>query len=323
VLHEEIAAVTITKHVILGAGGAIGNVLANELIAQGEKVKLVSRRGQGGPGLEAVSGDLTDARQVAEAIEQSSTVYLLAGLQYKTQVWQVQWPTIMKNVVAACVARNARLIFFDNVYLYGKVDGPMTEDTPTNPCSRKGEVRAHIIDYLMAEIKQGTISAMVARSGDFYGPFADKSSVPFQLVIERLAKGGSARWLSSADRKHSFTYTVDCGKALYRLAITDDAYGQVWHLPTAGPALTGKQFTELVALKLGVRPNIQILRKWMLRVGGLFDSLVRELPEMLYQNEYDYIFDSSKFENYFHVTPTSYEKGIADTIDFYRRRNLI
>jgi len=35
---------------------------------------------------------------------------------------------------------------------------------------------------------------------------------------------------------------------------------------------------------------------------------------MLYQNEYDYLFDSTKFEKTFNFTPTSYKDGIAETV---------
>ncbi len=312
-----------SKHIILGAGGAIGDVLTDELIARGEKVKLVSRSGRDHEGAESVAADMTNAKQVADTIEGGSVVYLLAGLPYNISVWRQQWPVIMKNVVDACEAKGARLIFFDNVYLYGKVDGPMTETTPTNPCSKKGEVRAQIAACLMTAINSGRVKGMIARSADFYGPHADKTSVPFLLVIERLAAGKKARWMANAEVAHSFTYTGDCGKALYLLATTDSAYGQVWHLPTAHPPLTGREFIEIVAQKLGTRPDFQVLNKFMLTLGGIFDPIVKELREMLYQNEYEYIFDSTKFEQQFKVTPTLYEKGIADTIELYRSRKLI
>jgi nucleoside-diphosphate-sugar epimerase len=311
----------VTKHIILGAGGAIGSVLTNELLMQGMKVRLVSRRGQGLPGAESTRADLTDARQTSDAIENSAIVYLLAGLPYRTSIWQKQWPKIMHNVVAACQTKNARLVFFDNVYAYGRVEGVMTETTPANPCSKKGEVRAQIADYLMSEVRKGGITAIIARSADFYGPHADKTSVPFMLVFERLAKGRKAQWLVNPKVKHSYTNTEDCGKALYHLATTESAYNQVWHLPTASPALTGEEFVGIAAQKLGASPDLLVLKKWKIKLAGTFNPLIGELYEMLYQNEFDYVFDSSKFEKHFHDLPTPYETGIGETIDFFRRMN--
>jgi nucleoside-diphosphate-sugar epimerase len=102
-------------HVILGAGGAIGTPLAAELLANGVRLRTVSRSGAGPDGAEKVRADLTDADSVQRAVGQGSTVYLLAGLPYDQSVWREQWPPIMRNVVAACASKGARLVFFDNV----------------------------------------------------------------------------------------------------------------------------------------------------------------------------------------------------------------
>jgi nucleoside-diphosphate-sugar epimerase len=312
-----------TKHIILGAGGSIGNVLTDELLSKGEKIKLVSRSGQGPANVETAKADLANFNELNAAIDESAIVYLVAGLQYNVNIWQDQWPRIMHNVVESCEARNARLIFFDNVYSYGKVDGAMTEDTPFNPCSKKGEVRAGIAQYLMSEIEQRNINAIIARAADFYGPYTEKSSVPFILGIHRLAKGQKAQWLVNARTRHSFTYTGDCGKALYLLAQAPDSWNQVWHLPTARPPLTGEEFIKIAARKLAIEPKYMVMKKWMLRLAGIFTEPIRESYEMLYQNEFDYIFDSTKFEKRFDFTPTPYEKGISETIDHFKQRGVI
>ena len=310
-------------HIILGSGGAIGNVLADELLAKNERIRLVSRRGHGPANVETAKANLTNFNELNSAIEESAIVYLVAGLQYNAKIWQEQWPKIMHNVVEACEAKNARLVFFDNVYSYGKVNGAMTEDTPINPCSKKGTIRAEIAQYLMSEIEQKNINAIIARAADFYGPYTEKSSVPFILAIQRLAKGKKAQWLVNAGTRHSFTYTGDCGKALYLLAQASDTWNQVWHLPTARPPLTGEEFIKIAASKLGVEPKYMVMKKWMLRLAGIFAVTIRESYEMLYQNEFDYIFDSTKFEKRFNFTPTPYEKGISDTIDHFKKRGIL
>ncbi len=312
-----------TNYIILGAGGAIGQTLAEELISKNERVKLVSRTGRGMLAAEVAIADLTNLDETKNSIEESSVVYLVAGLRYKASVWEEQWPKIMRNTVEACKAKNARLVFFDNVYPYGKVKGHMTEDTPVNPCSKKGEVRATIAEYLLSETRKNNITAMIARSADFYGPYANKTSTPFMLIIERLAKGKKATPLADINTVHSYTYTVDCGKALYLLGKEQSAWNQVWHLPTASPPLTGEEFIRIVAKKLGVSPDFTVLKKWMLKMTGIFAEQPREAIEMLYQSEDDYIFDSSKFEKHFHFTPTPYEIGIEETIAHFRQNGTI
>ena len=316
---------TRAKHILLGAGGAITNPLASELLLQGESVRLVSRSGHALPGTEPVRADLTKWGEVLGAVEPSSVVYLLAGLPYSTAVWREEWPKVMQNTIAACSAKGAKLLFFDNVYMYGKVRGPMNEDTPVAPCSRKGEIRARIADILLSASGRGDLKALIARSADFYGPYARGSSVPMLLVIGRLADGKKAQWLVNPHARHSLTYTLDCGKALPLLAGSEDAFGQVWHLPTASPPLTGEEFIGIADRKFrrksGMPPRYSVLGRGSVRIAGIFNPLVRETYEMLYQNEDEYIFDSSKFCKHFGFTPTPYEEGIGSAVDYTRLKD--
>lgn len=307
------------KHIILGAGGSIGIVLAKELLSNGEKVKLVSRKANNLPPAESAIADLNNFEDVKNVVEENSTVYLVAGLKYDIKVWQSQWMNIMSNTVEACKSKNAKLIFFDNVYALGKVNGKMTEDTPVNPCSKKGELRAELDKYLLSEMKSKNLNIIIARAADFYGPYAVASSIPNILVIDKLIKNKKPQWFVNASVKHNYTFTEDCGKALYLLSKDEKTFNQVWHLPTASPALTGKEFIELAAKKAGSSAKYFILSKWMIKLYGFIDNNIKEIHEMLYQNEFDYVFDSTKFEKYFSFKPASYEKGLERTIEFYRQ----
>ena len=301
-------------HIILGAGGAIGTPLAHELLARHIPLRTASRSGRGPEGADIVRADLMNADEVLGVVEDGAAVYLVAGLAYDRRVWAEAWPRIMRNVVTACEAKQARLIFFDNVYLYGKVDGPMTEETQVRPSSRKGAIRAEIAHYLEDEITSGRVTAMIARAADFYGPYAEKSSPISLLVFQKLAAGKRAQVMVDAETLHSYTYTLDSVKALCLLAGADDTYGQVWHLPTARPALTHRQLVELAARELGVAPRFTVTPRWVLEAAGVFSTLLREVSEMLYQNDRDYLFDSSKFERRFDMTATSYEEGIREAV---------
>jgi nucleoside-diphosphate-sugar epimerase len=305
-----------TTHVLLGAGGSIADPLTRELLKQRRTVRLVSRRGATVEGAESVRADLLDVSSVQQAVEPGSVVYLLAGLRYETAVWRDEWPKVMHNAIEACARRGARLIFFDNVYMYGRVDGVMTEKTPVNPNSRKGEVRARIAEELFAATKSGRLKACIARAADFYGPDAS-NSVLHQLVFTPLSKGKAAQWLVNANVPHSFTYTPDCGRALPLLAAADDVWGQIWHMPTAAPPPTGTEFVALAARALRAEPQLKVLRPWMLRMAGLFNRTIREIVEMLYQYEIPYVFDSSNFERHFACSPTPYARGIEETARAY------
>jgi nucleoside-diphosphate-sugar epimerase len=301
-------------HTIFGAGGAVAEQLLPILLKNQEKVRLVSRTAKPIAGVESVAADATNYQQTLQAIKGSAVVYLLIGLPYDIRVWRAQWPVIMTNVIKACKESGAKLVFFDNVYMYGKVNGWMTEETPFNPCSKKGEVRAAIASQLIQEIKTGNLQAMIARCADFYGPIGFKTSVPNLLVIQNLLKGKKAQWLGDADQPHSITYVPDSAKALYLLANKPDAFGQTWHLPTAPDLITGRQFVQQAAAALNKTDGVSTIPGWMLGLIGLFNRPLKELKEMNYQSEYAYLFSSDKFNKAFGFTPTSYAEGIKETV---------
>jgi nucleoside-diphosphate-sugar epimerase len=240
-------------------------------------------------------------------------VYLTAGLQYDSKVWQEQWPKLMRNVINACKENGSRLVFFDNVYMYGKVVGPMTEETPFNPCSRKGEVRAEIASMILHEIKKEELTALIARAADFYGPSTANSFLNM-MVFENLKKGKSAQLMISKNLKHSFTYTPDAGKATALLGNTLQAFNQTWHLPTDANALTGQQIVDLAAQQLNMKPKVTVLPRLMIQLAGLFNPIIKESVEMLYQYDSDYIFDSGKFDSAFTFEKVLYAEGISNCL---------
>jgi len=302
---------------ILGSGGAIGNELLKELIARKESIRLVSRNPKRVPGVaEAVAADLSNFDDTLKAVSGSRVAFLLAGLKYDVTVWRDLWPRIMRNAIEACKRSNTKLVFFDNVYMYGKVDGVMTEETPFRPCSKKGEIRAEIATMLLNEIKAGNLTALIARSADFYGPRV-QTGLPNRLVFDNFAKGAKAMCLINDSVKHSFTFTPDAGRSLALLADAENAWNQTWHVPTAPDPPTGKEFIGLAATEFGVPPKYRVINRPMFRLAGLFDTATRELYEMLYQYEFDYVFDSTKFNSRFQFRPTSYAGGIQRVAQDY------
>ena len=304
-------------HTILGANGTIAAELIPVLQSNAQQIRLVSRSPKKVTGAEVFQADVLNRDQVFQAVKGSDFVYLLVGLEYNRKVWKTEWPVIMRNAIDACKASGARLIFFDNVYMYGRVNGNITESSPYNPCSVKGKIRAEINEMLLKEMNSGGIKAIIATSADFYGPRTAKTSVASIMIFEKMKKGKSAQWFVNANQPHSFTYTPDAALALYMLAGSEMAYGQTWHLPTAKPALTGNEFISIAAKYMHAKNKVQVLPKWLVGMIGLFVPVMKELGEMLYQNEFSYVFDSSKFEKAFQFKPTPYEEGIRQTAEWW------
>lgn len=301
---------------ILGSGGPIGTELAKVLTKYTTDIRLVSRSPEKvNPEDELMAGDLLDYSIVDSAAKGSEIIYLTVGLSYDLKKWKKDWPTIMGNVIKACKEHDCKLVFFDNVYMYDKDHlSPMTENTPVNPPSKKGLVRAKIAEMLMQEIWTGALTAMIVRSADFYGPGIKDNSLLIETVFKPLSKGKKAMWLGSPKYKHSFTYTRDAAKATALLGNTEDAYNQVWHLPTATGTYTGKEWISEIASQMGKKSGYWAIPKWLVKLIGLFNPIMKESVEMMYQYDRDYIFDSSKFRERFKMDATSQKQGIREVI---------
>jgi nucleoside-diphosphate-sugar epimerase len=302
---------------ILGSGGAIGVELAKALPGYTDKIRLVSRNPEKvNKNDELFRADLLHPEEVMKAVEGSEIAYLTVGFPYKTRTWQENWPVVVRNVIDACIHHKVKLVFFDNIYMYApdQLD-PITEDLPIRPASKKGKVRAELVNMIWSAVKEKGLVALIARAADFYGPGIKDVSILTEIVFTPLSKGKKANWLGSAKYKHSFTYTPDAAKATALLGNSPEAYGEAWHLPTAKDPFTGKQWVEQIAMELGVKPKMQVASKGIVKIMRFFNPVMKELVEMMYQYDRDYVFNSDKFEKKFGLKPTSYTDGIKEIIE--------
>ncbi|RLD24591.1 MAG: NAD-dependent dehydratase, partial [Bacteroidetes bacterium] len=229
--------------------------------------------------------------------------------------WQEVWPKVMRNTIDACKAHNTKLVFIDNIYMYDPNHlADMTETTPINPGSKKGEVRKEILKMLMKEVDAGSLTALVARCADYYGPGIKATSMLTETVFSKIANNEKTNWLGPLNFKHSFTYVPDAGKGTAILGNTADAFNQVWHLPTAANPLTGQEWTDSIAQAMGKKAKTMVLTKFIASIMGVFMPVMKEIREMMYQYDREYVFNSEKFEDKFNFTPTSYDDGIAEIV---------
>lgn len=301
---------------ILGSGGGIGVPLARELKNYTDHIRLVSRNPKKVNDTdELFPADVSDLSQIDRIIEGSEVVYVTIGFEYNIKVWRKTWPAFLGKVIGSCIRHNSKLVFFDNVYMYSKSSVPyMTESSQIDPPSEKGKVRKQLREMILQEVEKGKLTALIARSADFYGP-DNKNSALSIMVVDNLMKGKKAQLFGSPDKIHTYTYTPDAAKATAILGNTPDAFNQEWHVPTTKEKLTSMQWIELIAKELNSEPKIQKVPAFMIKLLGVFIPVMREFPEMLYQYEQDYIFDSSKFEKRFGISATSPHDGIKKLIE--------
>lgn len=301
---------------ILGAGGAIGVEVAKVLTAYTLNIRLVARNPKKvNDSDELFIADLTDRQQIFKAVEGSSIVYLTVGFNYNIKVWQKLWPPLARNVVDACIAHGAKLVFFDNIYAIGDDHVKhITESSPINPSSQKGQVRAEVDRIILEASEKNGLKAIIARSPDFFGVIKDKS-VLMNLIYDNLAKDKKAQWFCNAKVVHSCGYAPDLGKGTAILGNTDDAFQQIWNLPTDSERITGEGWVQLFADVMKTGNKVQVLPAWGVKALGLFVPILREMHEMLYQYDRDYFFDSSKFNKRFNYTPIPNAEAVRQVVE--------
>lgn len=299
------------RFTILGANGNIAKVISQELGSKNLPVRQVSRNPKlVNPSDELVTADLTDAIQVMNAVSGSTVVFLSAGIKYSVSDWKRDWPKIMRNTIDACIATGSKLVFFDNMYALDPSQiGHLTEETQMNPKSEKGKVRKQILEMLWKEVKSGRLTAMVARAADFYGPDANNSFL-HELVINKMKAGKSPQWLYAGDKRHSFTYIPDAGKATAFLALQSDSWNQTWNLPTDASYPSGQEITAILNKHLGMSKKLQVMPGWLVSILGIFIPILKEVKELSYQSSEDYRLDSSKIERVYGLKPTPIEEGL-------------
>ncbi len=307
-----------TLHTVLGATGASGKSVLDELAKARAPIRAITRSSEV-PGFDTVNADLLHPEATREAVSGSSHVYMCVGLPYRSDVWMHDWPLIMDNLIRACAHEGASLHFLDNIYMYGPppLPVPFDEDTRQEPTSKKGVIRKAVADRLMETFAKKEVEGTIARSADFYGPGA-KNSMLYAVFLERMLQGKAPQFLGPPDQPHTYGYTIDNARAMIALAEHPDTYGEVWHLPVGDP-ITPQQAADLFNQLLGTDHQVQHLPIWMQKALGLFMRPIREVGEMLYQFSNPYHMSWEKFQTRFPAfKPTPYKQGFQAMIDSFR-----
>src|SRR5215510_621257 len=301
--------------VVLGTG-PLGLAVARELSARGQRVRAVSRSGSLDlpDGVEVGMANLADKADVRQACAGAGVVYHCASPPYHR--WGELHPPLMAAIIEGAAAAEAKLIFGDNLYAYGRVDGPIVEDLPYRAAGPNGRTRARIAADLMSAHEQGRVRAAIGRGSDFFGPHARQSQVG-ERVFARALAGKRAQLLGDPDASHSVTYIEDFARALVTLGERQEALGGVWHVPN-DQAVSTRRFVEMVFQELGRPVRLQVTPGWAVAMVGLFNPMIRAVTEQLYQVERPWVVDSSKFERTFGWSATPLREAIRATVAWFK-----
>ena len=306
-------------HVVIGAGGGTGSAVVRELAGRGLRVRAVTRSGKGDvpDGVRQMAADIGTPEGAQRACEGAAVVYHCAQPPYTK--WPELFPPMARAVLDGAAEAGAKLVFADNLYVYGPTDEPMTEETPQRARGKKGRIRIQMADAVLRAHAEGRLRVTIGRSSDYYGPRGITSTVG-ENIMKPALHGKRVRWLGSLDQPHTLNYLEDMGHSLVTLGERDEADGQVWHIPAAEP-LTGRQFLDLLFEEARKPLKVAVASRAMIRIGGLFNPLLRELNETMYQFERPFVSDASKFQAAFGpFEPTPHPLAVSRTVDWFQRR---
>jgi nucleoside-diphosphate-sugar epimerase len=304
-------------HVVLGGAGAIGQAVIDVLLGQGRKVVAVERT-KTAKRVETMKADLLNQQACLKAISGATHVYVCIGVPYFNALWKTQWPIIIDHVIEACHQHNAKLIFLDNVYMYGPtpLPVPMNETTSQLPTTPKGLVRKEIANRILKADSENKIKAVIGRSADFYGPRAVNSSLYIQF-IENVLKHKNPSFLGKKGVIHTYAYTDDVAQALVMLALEDSCYGKAWHLPVGRP-VTIDEIIGMINQVTHRKYEVAYVPNWLLGILQLFNPIIREAAQMLYMFNYPYVMDDRMFKTKFpNFKVTDYLEGLEKTINSF------
>ncbi|WP_091412327.1 NAD-dependent epimerase/dehydratase family protein [Friedmanniella luteola] len=289
-------------HVVVGAG-PVGSTAATRLAEQGHRVRVVTRSGSGPvrPGVECMAADAADAPAMARLSEGASAIYNCANPSYTT--WTTAWPPLSASLLSAAEASGAVLAAVSNLYVYGPVDRPMTEQTPM--CSRdsKGRVRTQMWRDALAAHQAGRVRYVEVRASDY--PDAPGATSHLSRHVAALRAGRTCQVMGSPDRAHSWTATGDVVALLLAAAADPTAYGRAWHVPSAPPRTQREALTDLAAAAgLTAAPKVRGTSPALLRAVGLVVPVVREIAGTVYQFADDFVIDDSAAREHFGLTHT-------------------
>jgi nucleoside-diphosphate-sugar epimerase len=305
--------------IVIFGYGPTGRATAERLLAEGREVVIAQRHAPASlpKGARFAGADALDRDSVIKAAAEGDQFVVAIGFEYRSEIWREKWPKAIANFVAACETTSARMVFIDNLYMYGPQTAPLTETTPLTTFGVKPAVRAEATRMWMEACAAGRARIAALRAPDFYGPFTSLSYLG-DASIGAMAEGRTATVIGSPDFPHDYAYVPDIGRAAATLlAAPDSAFGQVWHVPCA-PIRTTRQILQIAADALGGPLRLRVLPEMLVGPMGLFVPFARERKEMSFTFDRPYRVNADKFARAFWSDATPFEVGVPKTALSFR-----
>jgi nucleoside-diphosphate-sugar epimerase len=289
-----------------------------------EEITLVNRTGKLDRtipvNVKLITADVTNKIDMESIARKSEVIFSCTDVPY--QSWAKFYPATASALAHALNNTNAKLVFADNMYSYGNVLGDiMHEELPHKAQTRKGLIRTSVINTLLKSGKEFSKRVAFVKAADFIGPRIYKGVFGTDF-LDRIYNKKTVLLSGKIGLPHTFTYINDFAQAIVNVGGAADAFGQLWHAPNA-TAISIDKWIHLFQICTGEKVEIRLLPKFVVRMAGMFNSLIREFYELAYQFEYPYLVDHSKYTNRFGDHSTSPSVIVKETVQWYKKTKSI
>ena len=248
-------------HVITGATGLIGSHIAEQLVADGYRVRALVRSTSDTTflqslGVELAIASLRDADSVAAELAKGDTLYHCAARVDDSGPWSMFQTEIIdttRSVLhAAKQAGVSRVVHLSSCAAYGHPDftkGKVTEDMPLAQnlrlwdyyCQAKAESEA-VAREIMPDVA-------IVRPSWSYG---ERERSVFPRIL-RTMRRGKAKLLGSGENLLNLVYAGDVAAGTILAATVPAARGRTYNLASEGE-ITQRELYDVLAAELDLPP---------------------------------------------------------------------
>ena len=252
-------------HLVTGGAGFIGSNIAQELLRQGEHVRIIDNLVTGKrANVEALKGhvefieaDVCDEPAVRRAVQGVEVVFHEAAIPSVPRSVKDPLGTNRASVdgtlhvlLAARAARVRRVVYASSSSVYGETPTlPKREDMPTVPVSPYGVAKLTAELYCRAFTKCYGLETVSLRYFNVFGPRQDPKS-PYAGVIpiftRELLNGEAPTIFGDGEQTRDFTYIANVVQANLLAATAPKAAGGVFNAG-AGTQISVNALYRLIA----------------------------------------------------------------------------
>lgn len=340
-MNEPLSMTNEPKCLVTGATGFVGSHLAKKLAADGVPVRGFVRNrdkadalGLPGAGIEIAEGDICDTASLIDALDGVHTVFhaaaVLGPAALDASVYQKINADGVTHVIEAMKQMHRpprRMVLVSSVGVLGPLPPRTRADESTPPCPVDIYETSKLAgeEIALGAARDG-FPVVIARPGWVYGPGDTRTLKLFRMISRRRFI-----MIGKALNKQHPVYIDDLVEGLIACGRVPGIEGRVYHL--CGPEImTVDDLCQAVARAAGVTIPAFRLPLWAVRGPARFLAMLFGLwggdPPVDHRKADFFVINRSysiqRARNELSWTPSvKFDEGIRQTIDYYRKQNLL